>query len=440
MMKVAVIGGGISGIRAALTLARAGVDTTLFDKNRHLGGRVFSFTTPEFGEIDIGQHIWLRCCTALEQLLSDLGVPDGWVYRQDRLAMTYRWPDSSSRHLSAGRLPGRLSLLPFLFGAPLPWTDKLRLVRSMTRAGWYSEDTLQTLDGVSFADWLREQGQPASVVRWLWEPLVVGVCNGRLAEVSARHGLFTVRESLLKSGRAAAICFLRRPLSAVFDRHARQTLEAAGADVQTGRAVLPGSDVLGAYDKTILAMPLKRARVLLPDAGLPSPPEEGAIAGLLLRFARPVMDELFFSAAQGPIQIVFNKSAIWDRHEPDGSQVVEVVISAAEREAKLGVESVAAELLPELAKLLPRVRQTPLLAKRLLVHATATFRVKPGGESRRLPSTRPGLKNVFFAGDYAATGWPSTMESAARAGQAAAMAILDPPGDNHESQALQSPG
>src|SRR6185436_2705811 len=94
-LKVAVIGGGLSGIRAALTLARAGCRVTLFEKNRHLGGRVFSFNTPDFGEVDIGQHIWLRSCFALEELLRDLDVPDDWVYRQDRVSMPYRLADGS---------------------------------------------------------------------------------------------------------------------------------------------------------------------------------------------------------------------------------------------------------------------------------------------------------------------------------------------------------
>src|SRR5205085_343751 len=135
--------------------------------------------------------------------------------------------------------------------------------------------------------------------------------------------------------------------------------------------------------------------------------------------------ELFFTAVGTPVQHVFNKSAILGQPAADDSQVIELVISAAEREVRLGAECLAAELLPELAKLLPRVRETPLLARRMLVHATATFRVTPGGDARRLPTTRPGVANVVFAGDYAATGLPSTMESAARAGQAAARAILD---------------
>jgi squalene-associated FAD-dependent desaturase len=434
-MRVAVIGGGVSGIRAALTLARAGVGVTLFEKNRHLGGRVFSFAAPGFGEVDIGQHIWLRCCTAFEELLRDLAVPDDWVHRQERLAMTYRWPDGCVRTLSASRWLGPLALLPVLLGSRLGAADLLRLAWGTTRARLCSARSLEALDRLSFADWLRARGQTPAVVRWFWEPLVVGVCNGRLDKVSARHGLFTVRESVLKSARAAAICLFRRPLSEVFDRRAREALHEAGAEVRTGaavRAVRPGTPALvddgqaQSFDKVILALPLKRMRGLLPGVELPPTPEEGAIAGLLLRFARPVMDELFFMAAGGPVQIVFNKSAIWKKAEPDGSQVVELVLSAAEREVKLGAEAVATELLPELAKLLPGVRETPVLEKRLLVHATATFRVAPGGEAKRLPLVRPDVANVVFAGDHAATGWPSTMESAARAGREAARWVLLP--------------
>jgi len=177
-----------------------------------------------------------------------------------------------------------------------------------------------------------------------------------------------MRESLLKSPKAAAICFLRRPLSEVFDRRAREVLKQTGADVQTGVnaiEVRPGAPVMvrdsvgheRAFDKVILALPLKRMRTLLPGATLPDSPEEGAIAGLLLRYAGPVMDELFFTAVGSPVQVVFNKSAVWGHQNADGSQVLELVISAAEREVKLGVERLSAELLPELAKLLPRVAQ-----------------------------------------------------------------------------------
>src|SRR5262249_27941025 len=145
----------------ALSLARAGLRPTLFEKNRHLGGRVFSFDTPDFGEVDIGQHIWLRSCTALEELLRDMGVPDDWVYRQGRVAMPYRWPDGSTFLLAAGRLPGALGLLPGLLRAPkLSLSEKLKYLRGMVRGRFYSERALADLDRVSMADWLQSQRQP----------------------------------------------------------------------------------------------------------------------------------------------------------------------------------------------------------------------------------------------------------------------------------------
>jgi len=420
-LDVAVIGGGLSGIRAALTLARSGRRVTLFEKNRHLGGRVFSFTTPDFGEIDIGQHVWLKCCTALEGLLRDLAVPDKWIYRQERFALRYKRPGAADFVFASAFLPGLLHLLPGLARFPgLGWRDLWRLCRGMARARLYTSRGLEALDRISFADWLRRHHQTPAAVARLWEPVVLGICNGRPEQVSARHALFTFRESLLKSKHAADFCFLRRPLSAVFDRHARTVLAAAGVEIRTGQAVWP--EALSCQ-RVVLALPLRRQRELV--SGLPEPPPNEPIAGLLLKFARPVMDDLFFMALDSRVQIVFNKTAIWEGQSPEERpQLVEVVISAARREARRGVEAITAELLPELAKLLPRVCETPLLAARLLIHGAATFGVPPGGEAKRLPPTRSDTPGIVFAGDQAATGWPSTMESAVRAGEAAAQAIL----------------
>lgn len=428
-MRIAVIGGGLSGQRAALSLAHNGHSVSLYEKNRYLGGRAFSFPAPPFGEIDIGQHVWLKCCTALERFLADLGVPDDWVYRQDRFAIPYKCPGGADFVFASAALPGRLHLLPSLLRFPgMSLGDKLRLAAGMTRASLLSAAALEALDAVTFAEWLERNGQPARAVRCLWEPLVLAVCNQRAPEVSARHALFTFRESLLRSRHAADICFFRRPLSDIFDRLSRRTLEAAGVEVLTGAAVdsvCPGSPVrVGPreFDRVVIAVPLARARSLLPGVSVPDPPGDTALAGLLLKFAAPVMDELFFGALDSPVQFVFNKSAVWGQETSNG-QVLEIVISGAEREARLGGDRVAAELLPELAKLLPRVAKVPLVARRFVVHARATFAVPPGAEARRPLPTRNDLPNVILAGDAAATGWPSTMESAVRAGENAAAAI-----------------
>jgi zeta-carotene desaturase len=52
----------------------------------------------------------------------------------------------------------------------------------------------------------------------------------------------------------------------------------------------------------------------------------------------------------------------------------------------------------------------------------ATFGVPPGIDASR-PTSKSPWPNCFLAGDWTATGWPSTMESAARSGHLAAEAI-----------------
>src|SRR5262249_9705417 len=153
----------------------------------------------------------------------------------------------------------------------------------------------------------------------------------------------------------------------------------AGVEVRWGAMVsrvVPGSPVqvhCGSqaedFDRVVMALPLRYLRSLLPGVSFPETPEEGAIAGLLLKFARPVMEEMFFTAVGSPVQHVFNKTMIWQQPPADGSQLVELVLSAAEREVKLGVEQLSVELLPALGQLLPAVRDTPVLARRMLVHA-----------------------------------------------------------------------
>lgn len=437
--SVAVIGGGLSGQRAALSLARAGRAVTLFEKGAKLGGRVFSFDDPQFGEIDIGHHVWLRCCRALERFIGDLGVPESELYRQDDFAIPYRFPGGASFTLRASALPFPFHLAPGFAKFPgLSWGDRAQLALGMLHARLMGADTLERMDEMTFARWLAEHDQPAAAIERLWEPLILSVCNQRVAEVSARHALFTFRESLLHSRHAADIRTVRVPLGAIFDRRARVALAEAGVRVRAGcivRAVAPGRPARvdwrnpdgtresAEFSAVILAVPAGAAAGICPGFfTAPPPPPDAAIAGLLVKFPRPVMDEPFIAALDSPIQWVFNKSLL--RGETGPAQTLEIVISGAGRECAAGGAAVTAELLPALRALFPAAAGADVLATRFIAHRAATFTMPPGGEANR-PAIREIAPGLFPAGDHAATGWPSTMESAVRAGALAARALLE---------------
>ena len=48
MIKINIIGGGLSGLAASCYLAKHGFDVTLIDKNKNLGGRLTSFNKNGF--------------------------------------------------------------------------------------------------------------------------------------------------------------------------------------------------------------------------------------------------------------------------------------------------------------------------------------------------------------------------------------------------------
>ena len=69
MSRVVVVGGGLAGISAALDCADAGAEVTLVEVRRRLGGAAYSFERDGL-QMDNGQHVFLRCCTAYRGLLS----------------------------------------------------------------------------------------------------------------------------------------------------------------------------------------------------------------------------------------------------------------------------------------------------------------------------------------------------------------------------------
>jgi zeta-carotene desaturase len=63
-----------------------------------------------------------------------------------------------------------------------------------------------------------------------------------------------------------------------------------------------------------------------------------------------------------------------------------------------------------------------LLKAAVVKEVRATYSIVPGLDQVR-PGAESGWPGLMLAGDWTATGWPSTMESAARSGYLAAEAV-----------------
>ena len=109
-MKVAIVGGGLAGIAAALECADAGAEVTLLEGRSRLGGATFSIYRDGIW-MDNGQHVFLRCCTEYRRFLDRIDAT-GLTELQSRLSIPIVSPGGRIAHLGRARLPVTAHLLP----------------------------------------------------------------------------------------------------------------------------------------------------------------------------------------------------------------------------------------------------------------------------------------------------------------------------------------
>ena len=118
---------------------------------------------------------------------------------------------------------------------------------------------------------------------------------------------------------------------------------------------------------------------------------------------------------------MYNKSVLQPWRKNKGSYL-ELVQSRVAKFAALERQQAIDQALSELAEFFPTIKEAKLEKAALIKEVRATFGVPPGIDSVR-PSSASPWPNCLLAGDWVATGWPSTMESAARSGHLAADAL-----------------
>jgi zeta-carotene desaturase len=127
------------------------------------------------------------------------------------------------------------------------------------------------------------------------------------------------------------------------------------------------------------------------------------------------------------IHWMYHKSR-WQPRRDAKASYSELVVSASREFAALSREEALRRATSQLAEFFPQVKHARLVKSALIKEMRATFGVPPGIDAARPTAVSP-WPNCFVAGDWAQTGWPSTMESAARSGHLAAEALCRSLGD-----------
>lgn len=180
-----VIGGGIAGLTAALSLNKKGFKIVLLEKSGRLGGAMYTVEENGF-QSELGPNTVLETSPKVTKLIEEAGLAD---------VKTYADETSKNRYIVRNGKPTPLAMSPLAFiKSPLfSWKAKLRLIGDLFVPAWnnsYEENLSQFVTrrlGKEFLD-------------YAINPFVAGVYAGEPSELSVKHGFPKLYELEQKYG------------------------------------------------------------------------------------------------------------------------------------------------------------------------------------------------------------------------------------------------
>jgi len=399
-VRVAVVGGGLAGLAAALELVDGGAEVVLHEARPTLGGAVQTLPArdgdPE-PPPDNGQHIALGCFTEYLRFLERVG--EGGSYLRTRLGLPVYAEDGRVAVI-------RPSLLGVLAYGHLPLRERVRIPATLLRLR-----SAQAHPGGSFGEVLRRCGESNDSITRFWDVFIRPALNLPADEVDAAAGLFTVRTALLGPRANSDLVLPTRPLGAMHGDAAGRVL---GDRVRLESRV-ESLDALDA-DAVVVAVPPAESARLLGEA--PPALEDSPIVSVHLWFDRKLLPQPLAALLASDAHWVFDRGALTG-HEPERGQYLTVVSSGVPELLELRGRSLVETIAGQLTE---RLGPAELLWSRVSREPYATVALRPGVERPGVETSRP---NVARAGTWTDTGWPATMESAVRSGRRAAQHILN---------------
>lgn len=410
--RVHVVGAGLAGLAAALTLAEAGVGVVLHEAAPQAGGRCRSYVDATLGcRIDNGNHLLIAANRAAMRYIDRIGARDTLTGPG---VATYPFLDRATGE--------RWTLRPNQ--GKIPWWVLAgnRRVKGTNPFSYVAARRLMKAPAQAVVTDILD---PASTVfRRLWQPVAVAALNTEVEAGSARLFGEVLRQSLGQGGAACVPLLPRDGLSETLVDPALAKLRSASTDLRIGsrlRAIGIEGDRLATLDfdgavetlkpgeAAVLAVPAPVAARLVPD--LIAPDEFRAIVNAHYRISLRGDAPWFVGLVGGTAEWVFRKPGI-----------LSVTISAADRLVDTPAETLAPLLWRDVAAAFD-LPEEPMPPWQIVKEKRATFAATPAQLARR-PGATTRWPNLVLAGDWTDTGLPATIEGAIQSGFAAADALL----------------
>lgn len=457
MPDVIILGGGLSGLSAAVELAAAGLQPLVLEQHEYCGGRAHSFVDVVSQDaVDNGQHLLMGCYTATRRYLR-LIEAESLFELQPSLRISFLHPEKGKTMLACPQIPAPLHLLAGLLRfSAIPFSERINMWHALSGLIFPTHAKEQYLDTLTVDAWLQQCYQSALSRKYLWDMITIGALNNAPQHVSALMLHRVLRASFMGKRTNTSLLLPRADLTTALVQPAIDFIRRHGGDVQTyaEATYLHQASNRIEYVQTkdgiqyrakffISALPWFAAKQLFETSDLdaasllkteqpfnwnrfqPSP-----IVSIHLWLDREVMTEPFAACIDTHIQWIFNRTALVASSKqkntiPGSKQQLSFVISGAQEFSERAKEELVLLAWKDLQQVLPQARAANVVHSLVVKEKRATFLPAPGLESYR-PQTQTTCSNFFLAGDWTATGYPATIEGAVLSGQRAAAKVHFP--------------
>ncbi|OUR71761.1 hypothetical protein A9Q78_08960 [Methylophaga sp. 41_12_T18] len=422
-MTTIVIGGGWSGLAAAIKLCQRGETVHLFESAKQLGGRARNVQWQD-KTVDNGQHLMIGAYTEMLALMASIDIDATQVLDRQTIDISIIDDVFPALQLSAtNALPWPLSLA---------WS----LLKSTGISGLLHIKKLQSsivklrkAEDISVTKWLANTQQPERLIKQLWEPLCLATLNTPIAEASAHLLAQVIDDSLGKGKKSADLLIPKLALGDVFPATAAKFLTSNGAQIylqtRVSELVVADNKINGVTtqdgqsflaDNVIIATAPHHCASLVANYAAITLPQSHPIITVYLQYPEQCRLPSAMQGMTGSIsQWIFDRS----QQHPG---LMAVVISGPGKHQKMTNNELINHVRVEVSQYfysLPEQPQTSLVIR----EKRAGFAATVGIEKNR-PSVKTKIDGLWLAGDYCANGYPATLEGAIINGTSCARAIL----------------
>jgi squalene-associated FAD-dependent desaturase len=430
--NVAIVGAGLAGLAAALSLLGKGHRVAIFEAAPQAGGRARGVPHANT-RIDNGQHLCIGAYHATLQLLQEAGLDADQLFL--RLPLALHMHDGTHRMslVTPAWLPAPLHLLWGLLTARgLALDSKWHAIRWMLVL---KRNAFTLEQDITVATLLNQSQQTDAAIKLLWEPLCLAALNTPIESASAQVFLNVLKDSFQQRRADSDFLIVRSDLSSALIEPLLERIKALGGRVllrtpvhalkyvasehkalrnEDQLCVLETAEGQHRFDDVILATGPHQLKTVVSEIDIPAFDYQPITTIYLQYPPETKLPYPVIGLCHGLAQWVFDRGQCCNQ-----PGLLALVISAHQSlpgDKTAFIQQCIDELNQALSTYGMQLDTEPGWTQ-IITEKRATFSCTP---DLARPSAITSQPHIYLAGDYIAGPYPATIEGAIRSGMSAA--------------------